>query len=173
MPLRRRASPAATAEDRARIARELLRLDPWSYWAVELEGDAGASHAVLGTTGAFVLGPCPLEGYLVAEGRGLTIGAERVGGFRELRAAAKTLRGNLTTIGSVSTDVEPILVLTRAIAGAPREHGGVHVVRPEDVAPTITGRRERDVLDPSTSQRLAGRIGRPLRSASGPADESS
>jgi hypothetical protein len=126
---------------------------------------------VLGTTGAFVLGACPLEGYLVAERRGLTIGDQRVGGFREIRAAAKSLRGNLTAIGSVSTDVAPILVLTRAIAGAPREHGGVHVVRPEDVVPAITGRRERDVLDPSTAQRLAERIGRPLRAASGPAED--
>ena len=142
MPLRRRTPSAPVSdEDRARIARELVRLDPWSYWAVELEAGAGAAtHAVLGTTGAFVVGPCPLEGYLVAEGRDLTIGDQRVGGFREMRAAAKSLRGSLMTIGSMSTDVEPILVLTRAIAGAPREHAGVRVVRPEDVVPTITGR---------------------------------
>jgi hypothetical protein len=87
-----------------------------------------------------------------------------------MRAAAKTLRGNLTAIGSMSADVEPILVLTRAIAGAPREHAGVRVVRPEDVVPTITA-RDRGVLDPSTAQRLAGRIGRVLRATSEPPED--
>lgn len=170
MPFGRRPPPAAGPEDLARIARELLRLDPWSYWAVELEAGSGATHAVLGTTGAFVVAPCPLDGYLVAEGRRLTVDGTTVGGYRDVRGAARALRGKLTAIGSVSTDVVPVIVLTRAIAGAPREHGGVRVVRPEDVVPTIIA-RERGVLDPSTAERLAGRVGRVLRAPQRSADE--
>jgi hypothetical protein len=164
VPLRR---PAASAppEDVARLRRELLKLDPWAFWTVQLEAGVGASFAVLGVTGAFVAAPCPLDGYLVAEGRRLVVDGVEVGGLRELRRAAKDLRGNLLGAGAATADVTPVLVLTRARAGAPREHAGVQVLRPEDVIPAITGRDR--ILDPSTAERLARRLGTVL---SGPAE---
>lgn len=168
MPFGRRPQPPEP-EDLARLASDLLKLDPWSYWPVELEPGAGASHAVLGTTGAFVVAPCPLEGYLVAEGRKLLVDGKGIQGFREVRRAAKVLRGKLLSIGAGTSDVVPIIVLTRAIAGAPRVHDGVEVLRPEDVVRSITGHPR--VLDPTTAERLAGRIGRVLRASVRPADD--
>jgi hypothetical protein len=168
VPLRRSAA-SAPPEDVARLGRELLKLDPWAFWAVRLEPEAGASFAVLGVTGAFVAAPCPLEGYLVAEGRRLVVDGVEVGGFRELRRAAKSLRGSLLGAGAATEDVTPVMVLTRARAGAPREHAGVHVLRPEDVIPAITGRDR--VLDPSTAERLARRLGAVLGGPAQPTPE--
>jgi hypothetical protein len=156
VPLRRSAA-GAPPEDIARLGRELLKLDPWAFWTVQLQPGSGASFAVLGVTGAFVAAPCPLDGYLVAEGRRLVVDGVEIGGFRELRRAAKSLHGSLLAAGAATSDVTPIMVLTRARAGAPREHAGVQVLRPEDVVPAITGRDR--VLDPTTAERLARRLG--------------
>jgi hypothetical protein len=56
----------------------------------------------------------------------------------------------------------------RATAGAPREHRGVRVVRPQDIVAEITTRER--TLDPGTAQRLAGRLGRVLKGAGGSVD---
>jgi len=156
----RRTGPSAAPEDVALLARVLLRLDPWAFWSVELEPAAGASFAVLGVTGAFVAAPCGLPGYLVAEGGRLLVDGREIGGFRELKRAARVLRGKLLSAGASVTETVPVIVLTRAVAGAPRERAGVRVLRPEDVVPAITGRER--VLDPSTAERLARRLGRVL-----------
>jgi hypothetical protein len=156
VPLRKPAA-GAPPEDVARLGRELLKLDPWAFWTVQLEPGASASFAVLGVTGAFVAAPCALDGYLVAEGRKLVVDGVEVGGFRELRRAAKSLHGSLLGAGASTADVTPVMMLTRARAGAPREHAGVQVLRPEDVIPAITGRER--ILDPSTAERLARRLG--------------
>ncbi|MGZ8606848.1 MAG: hypothetical protein ACXWXQ_07370 [Actinomycetota bacterium] len=156
-----RSSPiVAGPEDVARLGRELVKLDPWAFWTVELDSGAGSSFAVLGITGAFVAAPCGLEGYLVAEGRRLLVDGREVGGYRDVRRVAKTLKGKLLSVGASSTDVTPVIVLTRAMAGAPRERAGVRVLRPEDVLPAITARER--VLDPSTAERLARSLGRVL-----------
>jgi hypothetical protein len=156
----RRTASNHDPEDVAGLGRILLKLDPWSFWAVELEPGAGAAFAVLGVTGAFVVVPCGLEGYLVAEGRTLLVDGRPLGGFREVKAAARALRGKLLGAGAATAEVTPLIVLTRAIAGAPKERSGVLVLRPEDVVPAITGRER--VLDPSTAERLARRLGRVL-----------
>lgn len=163
MPFRRSAPPIADAEDVARLGRLLLRLDPWSFWTVELAPEAGASFAVLGVTGSFVAQACGLEGYLEAKGRKLVVDGRGVGGFGDVKRAAKALRGKLLDIGASTAEVTPLIVLTRAAAGRPREHDGVRVLRPEDVVPTIVSRER--VLDPSTAERLARRLGRVLPGA--------
>ncbi|HEX6230102.1 MAG TPA: hypothetical protein VF029_00135 [Actinomycetota bacterium] len=160
MPPLRPTPPTADAEDLERLRRELLRLDPWAFWAVELDPRFGAPFGVLGVTGAFAVAASGLDGYLVAEGRRLLVDGTRVGGFRDVKRAAKRLRGQLIGIGAASEDVVPMLCLTRAVAGAPRDHAGVRVVRPEDLVPEITGRDR--IVDPSTAERLAGRLGRVL-----------
>jgi hypothetical protein len=155
-----RRPPSPEPRDVAAIARELLRLDPWSFWSVELTDDA-ATFATLGRTGAFAVGACPLEGYLVAEGRELVIDGRRVEGLRALRSSARALGSRLASVGAAAVDVTPMLVLTRALAGASRDHAGVRVVRLEDVPAEILERE--NVLDPSTAQRLATSLGRVLR----------
>ena len=138
MPLLR-STPVAGPEDVARLRRELLKLDAWAFWAVELEPASGASFAVLGVTGAFAVAACGLEGYMVVEGRRFLVDGRAIGGFRDVKRAAKVLRGRLIAIGSANTDVTPAIVLTRAAAGAPRERGGVRVLRLEDVVRTVHG----------------------------------
>ena len=162
--LSRRSQPPEP-RDVAVVARELLRLDPWAFWSVELDDDA-AAFATLGRTGAFVIGACPLEGYLVAEGRDLVVDGVRVEGFRTLRASARTLGGRLGAVGASGVTVTPMLVLARAVAGTSREHRGVRVVRPEDLVSEIVDRER--VLDPSTAQRLADSLGRVLRGPGAP-----
>jgi hypothetical protein len=166
----RRDRGSADPTDIVALGRELTRLDPWSFWTVQLEPSTGAAYAVLGTTGAFAVAPSSLEGYLVAQGRDLVVDGARLGGLGDLRRAAKWLAGRLTSIGASSTDVLPLLVLMRAVAGAPRDHRGVRVVRPEDIVREITSRDR--VLDPSTAERLAGRLGPVLaRPATGDAED--
>jgi hypothetical protein len=157
----RDAAPSPDEVDVARVARELLRLDPWSFWSVELGEASGATFGVVGRTGAFAIGVCPLEGYLVAQGRHLVVDDRRIAGWRELHGAARVLRARLGEVGVPGVEVTPMLVLSRAAAGAPREHRGVRVVRPEDVVGEITKRPH--VLDPSTAQRVAAKLGRVLR----------
>ena len=158
MSFLRRDRAALDADDRVALGRALLRLDPWAFWVVEVEPSTGASFAVLGVTGAFVVTGSSLEGYVVADGRELTVDGSRISGFGDAKRAAKWLRGRLMSIGASSNDVALMLVLMRATAGAPRDHRGVRVVRPEDIVPEVTKRPR--TLDPSTAQRLAGRIGR-------------
>lgn len=158
-----RSAPPPSPEDVGRLGRELTKLDPWAFWTVELEPGAGASFAVLGVTGAFVAAACPLEGYVVSEGRRLVVDGAEVRGFREIKRAAKALRGRLLRIGAATEEVTPVIVLTRAVAGAPRRVRGVHVLRPEDVVPVVTARER--VLDPSTAERLARQLGRVLPGA--------
>jgi hypothetical protein len=166
----RRAATVTDPEDVTRLGRVLLKLDPWAFWSVMLEPGSGAVFAVLGVTGAFVVAACGLDGYLVQEGRRLLVDGREVGGFREVKRAARALRGKLLSAGAGTAEVTPLIVLTRAVAGAPKERSGVRVLRPEDVVPTITSRER--VLDPSTADRLAHRLGRVLAGpAPRPAEE--
>jgi hypothetical protein len=164
-----RSTPAAGPEDVAALRRVLLRLDPWAFWPVELAPEGGASFAVLGVTGAFAVAACPLEGYLVVEGRQFLVDGRAVGGFRDVKRAARALRGRLMRIGSANADVTPVIVLTRASAGAPRERGRVRVLRLEDVVPVLT--RREHVLDPSTAERLARQLGTVIAGPARPPDD--
>jgi hypothetical protein len=157
--------PVPGDKDLARVARELLRLDPWSFWSAELDDRADAAFAVVGRTGAFAVGVCALEGYLVADGRHLVVDGRRVEGWRSLHRAAKRLRGRLGEFGASQVAVTPMLALARAAAGGPRDHRGVRVVRLDDLVGEVT--RRPHVLDPSTAQRVASGLGRVLRGPGG------
>jgi hypothetical protein len=154
----------AEAEDHRRVREVLLRLDPWSFWSVPLDASSGADYAVVGTTGAFAISICELEGYAEPAGSGLRVGETKVDGFRALRQAARTLRGQLSN-ASVFTDVEPVLCLTRAVAGAPRTVRAVRVMRFEDLATEIGGRER--TLDLGTAKNGAMALGTPLPRVSG------
>lgn len=146
---------------------ELARLDPWSFWTVALE-DEGADYAVLGRTGAFAIALVGLEGHAEPSRRGLRIGGVALGGSREVARAARRLHGRLLE-ASAFAHVEPILCLTRAVAGGPRTVRGARVVRLADLAAEIAGRAH--AMDPSTARRAAETLGRVLRSGAGGPEE--
>jgi hypothetical protein len=135
----------------ARVARELSRLDPWTFWTVPMD-----DHLVVaGTTGVFLVVPEDAVGGLEVEGRRVLVG-ERALRLRPLRGAAKRL-GTLLSGGSVFISPEPVLCLTRAVAGGPRTVQGVRLVTVEDLAADVA-RREK-VLPPTRAQRAARLLG--------------
>lgn len=148
-------------EDHRRLRGALAKLDPWSFWTVVLEPGRGADYAVVGTTGAFAVAICGLEGYLEPEGDRLRIGHAEVSGFRDVKRAAKALKGRLADV-SAFTDVEPMICLTRAVAGVSRTVRGVRVVRLDDLHLEIAS-RERG-LDMTTARRGAEALGRVISS---------
>lgn len=168
MALRRRPPRARPSPEDHRLARaELARLDPWSFWAVALE-DEGVDYAVLGRTGAFAITLVGLEGYAEPSRQGLRIGDVELGGFREVSRAARRLHGWLLE-ASAFARVEPVLCLTRAVAGGPRTVRGVRVVRLADLAAEIVGRPH--AMDPSTARRAAEALGPVLRGGAGAPEE--
>lgn len=130
--------------------------------------DEDVDYAVLGRTGAFAIALVGLEGYAEPSGRGLRIGDVELGGFREVSRAARRLRGRLLET-SAFAHVEPILCLTRAVAGASRTVHGVRVVRVADLAAGITAREP--AMDPSTARRAAEALGSVLRGGAGAPEE--
>ena len=148
----RRLAPDPPPSDAiARVARELARLDPWTFWTVPRD-----DHLVVtGTTGVFLVVPEVAEGHLEVDGRRVLVGGRALK-LRPLRAAAKQL-GALLSGGSVFISPEPVLCLTRAVAGGPRTVRGVRVVTVEGLAADVA-RREK-VLAPTRAQRAARLLG--------------
>lgn len=165
--LGRPARPRPTAEDHVLVRAELARLDPWSFWAVELR-DEGAEYAVLGRTGAFVITLVPLPGYVEPDRRGLRVGGAPLTGYRPARRAARRLHARLLQVPAFC-DVEPVLCLTRAVAGAPRTMRGVRVVSVGDLATDIASRE--NAMDPQTARRAAETLGRVLPGGAGSPEE--
>ncbi|GBC86384.1 hypothetical protein HRbin12_00372 [bacterium HR12] len=159
--------PRPTPEDHALVRAELARLDPWSYWAVALEGE-GADYAVVGRTGAFVVALVPLPGYVEPDRRGVRVGGVPLAGFRRVRRAARRVRGRLLQVPAFC-DVEPVLCLTRAVAGAPRTVRGVRVVSVGDLAADLAARE--NAMDPQTARRAAEALGTVLPGGAGAAEE--
>jgi hypothetical protein len=163
-PSIRRSLPRPDERDHRRVRAELARLDPWSFWVVPPEQGHGASYAVVGTTGAFEIALCVLEGYAQTEGAGLRIGDARLRGFREVKGAARAAHRRLHD-ASVFVEVDPVICLVRAQAGASRTVRGVRVVRLEDLAASIA-QRER-ALEPTSAKRGAQALGTPIASGQG------
>ncbi len=144
------------ASDAARVARELQRLDPWTYWVVPAPAEESGDLIVVGVTGAFLVMAVVTEGYADTTGRALKIEGKKVGGLSALRRSARRLRGRLATL-AVFAEVEPVVCLTRAPAGAPRTMGGVRVVPISALARDITERQK--ILGPSRARRAAESLG--------------
>src|SRR4051812_50155723 len=90
----RRPPVEKTDDEVKRVRRELSRLDPWSFWVVPATA-RGIDFSVVGTTGAFAIATCSLEGYVKATSLRFRVGDRPVGGVRSLRAAARTMRNRL------------------------------------------------------------------------------
>lgn len=150
-----------------RLRRELLRLDPWSFWIVSYEHHIRpADFAVVGTTGAFVIQANADEGYAVSAGRKVKIEGKPLGGLRELRRTAKEAATRLHD-AAVFTDVEPVVCLTRAATGAPKTVSGVRVVAAPDLVRHLIERET--TLGPTRAERGAAALGPVLRRGSHPA----
>jgi hypothetical protein len=135
----------------ARVARELSRLDPWTFWTVPMD-----DHLVVsGTTGVFLVVPEEAEGGVEVDGRRVLVGGRALR-LRPLRAAAKRL-GELLSGGSVFISPEPMVCLTRAVAGAPLTVQGVRVLPLKGLAADVA-RRDK-VLPPTRAQRAARLLG--------------
>ena len=146
-----KASETDRAEAMARITKETERLDSWSFWTVP-----SSDHVVVaGTTGVFLIVPDIHEGFLEGEGRRVRIGGDRIR-LRPLRAATARLRNQLGS-GAVGVDLQPILCLTRAAAGAPRTVQGVRIVTVDRLAADIV--RGEKVLQPVRAQRVVRTLG--------------
>ncbi len=145
-----------SASDAGRVARELQRLDRWTYWVVPAPAEESGDLIVVGVTGAFLLMALSTEGYADTTGRALKIEGKRVGGLSALRRSARRLRGRLAA-AAVFAEVEPVVCLTRALAGAPRTIGRVRVVPISALVRDITERQK--VLGPSRARRAAESLG--------------
>jgi hypothetical protein len=131
-------SPQSAAGDAAGgLARELRRLDPYSFWTLPAPDAALAGMIVAGTTGVYLLSACDLPG-LLRLGKRPVIGDAAVP-IRSLRASAKKLASRLSAAGDFG-GVEPVVVLDRAIAGAPTSSGGVRFVKATDLVADLTAR---------------------------------
>jgi hypothetical protein len=150
MPLVK-ASERALADALTRVTRETGRLDAWSFWTVPAH-----DHVVVaGTTGVFLVVPEIREGVLDVDGRHVRVGGHDVR-LRPIRGAVKKLRNRLGT-GSVGVEIEPVLCLIRATAGAPLTVQGVRVV-PVAALATDLARREK-ILPPTRAQRVVRNLG--------------
>jgi hypothetical protein len=145
---------ALGGEGRSKVAKELGRLDPFSFWIVPAPSGSAGDFVVAGTTGVFLVLVCAFTG-TVDEVRGrTTIAGRSLRGRRSLRAAAKKLSSRLSA-ASVSARVEPVVCLTHAAAGRARTERGILVTHVGDLAAEI-GRRPR--AQPANRAQRAARI---------------
>lgn len=142
------------AEGRTRIAAQLQRLDPFTFWT--LPRDGVADFAVVGTTGAFLIAGVSAPGTADVRRGQLVVDGVPLDGGRRLRADAKRMQLTLSRAG-VPVTVEPIFCLTHAIAGAPRTTRGIRAAQVRDLAKDIADRPR--VLPHLRAQRAARELG--------------
>ncbi|MFL5766384.1 MAG: nuclease-related domain-containing protein [Actinomycetota bacterium] len=149
-----------TENEVKRVRRELSRLDPWSFWVVR-EPIRGSDLSVVGTTGAFAIATCALDGYVKATPMRFVVGGRPVGGLRRLRAAARTMRNRLLA-SSFDVRVEPIVCFTRAFPAPGTTVRGVRAVNVERIVEDIADRTR--IVDAKRAERVAAKLrsgGRP------------
>ncbi|MDP9242301.1 MAG: hypothetical protein M3O84_03900 [Actinomycetota bacterium] len=135
------APDAATDQDVAVVRRALAGLDPWSFWVVAAPLGGAVDFCVVGTTGAFGVSVCAMEGNLKASTHRVVVGGRSVSGVWGLKRAVRKLSTKLRS-ATVVVPVQTIVCLTRARHGAPRTIRGVRVVGPDDLVQEIAGRKK-------------------------------
>ncbi len=128
--------PGATAH--AAVSRALSRLDPYSFFVVPAHGWNG-DFAVVGTTGAYLIATCDLEGVARVGSRRPTVGGQAIEGVRRLRSGQRRLSVRLSST-SMFAQVVPIVCLTEAIADSPVDTAGVRFVKVADLARDVSAR---------------------------------
>ena len=136
------------------VRRELSRLDPWSFWTVP-EAVRGADFSVVGSTGAFAVATCSLEGYVKSSATRLVVGDQAVSGLWGLRRAARKIHNRLLATG-LDVRVEAIVCLTRAFPAPATSVRGVRAVHVDRLVEEIAERQR--VLDPKRAERLAQKL---------------
>jgi hypothetical protein len=130
---------AGTDPDMALVRRALAGLDPWSFWVVPAPLGGTVDFCVVGTTGAFAVSMCAMEGSLGASTHRVVVGDRPVSGIWGLKRAARRISTRLRST-AVETRVQTIVCLTRARLGAPRTMRGVRVMGPDDLVREIARR---------------------------------
>ncbi|MFL5738030.1 MAG: hypothetical protein ACJ76P_11930 [Actinomycetota bacterium] len=146
-----------TEDDVRSVRRELSRLDPWSFWVVPADTQ-GMEFSVVGTTGAFAVATCSLEGYVKPRTARLVVGDSTASGLWRLRRGARKMRDRLLSSG-LDVRVETIVCLTRAFPAPATSVRGVRAVHVERLVEDIAERPR--VFDAKRAERMA----RKLRSA--------
>ena len=147
----------ATGDARARLARELGRLDAYSFWVVPAAPDSPGDLIVCGVTGVFLVAACGQLGALHL-GRRPTIGRTSIP-LRALRSGVKRL-GTRLAHAAVLSRVEPVWVPTEATTGAPVVVDGVRLVHVRDLMRDLTARPR--TLSAEQAQRAARVLGMDL-----------
>ncbi|MDH4113429.1 MAG: hypothetical protein OEV60_12250 [Actinomycetota bacterium] len=132
------AVPDTGSNAHAAVARALGRLDAYSFFTLPGHG-WNADFAVIGTTGAFLIAACDLEGVARVDCRRPTVGNTAVPNLRKLRSGLRRFSARLSD-ASMFAQVMPLVCLTRAIAGPPVEGAGVRFVKVDDLAREISAR---------------------------------
>lgn len=141
-------------EARTRIAVQLKRLDPFTFWI--LPRDGAGDFVVVGSTGVFLIAAVTTIGTADVDRGRLRVDGEPLEGHRRLRAEAKRLRSALSQ-AAVPVHVEPVICLTHATVGAPREDRKIRVVQVRDLAKEIADRPH--TLPRFRAQRVARALG--------------
>lgn len=126
------------AAGHADVSRALGRLDPYSFFVVPAN-EWNADFAVVGTTGAFLIATCTLEGVARIGSRRPIVGDRAIKGVRRLRSGLRRFSARLTS-SSMFAQCVPIVCFTAAIAGPPVDSAGVRFVKVADLARDISAR---------------------------------
>lgn len=141
-------------EARTRMAAQLMRLDPFTFWILPCDG--AGDFVVVGTTGAFLVAAEVATGTADVHRGRLRVDGASLNGHRRLRAQAKQLESILSK-ATVPVRVEPVICLTHAAAGAPRADRKIRVVQVRDLAKEIADRPH--TLPRLRAQRVARALG--------------
>ncbi len=141
-------------EARTRIAAQLKRLDPFTFWILPYQG--AGDFVVVGSTGAFLIAAVTAAGTADVHRGRLRVDGASLEGHRRLRAEAKRLQSILSQ-AAVPVHVEPVICLTHAAAGAPRADRKIRAVQVRDLAKEIADRPH--ALPRLRAQRVARALG--------------
>jgi hypothetical protein len=126
-------------EGLARVARALHRLDAYSFWVVPADPRSAGDMIVVGITGAFLIAAWPAPGAFSVERGRPSVDEQAIPAIRALRSDGKRLRAKLSA-ASVSAEVEPVVCLTHATIGMPRDVKGVRFVGIAELVSDLTSR---------------------------------
>jgi len=123
----------------ARLSSELSRLDPYTFWTIPAGARSAGDLIVVGQTGVFLVAAWPVSGaFSVSLGRPV-IDGRSIPGLGALRTDAKRLTSTLSA-ASVPVKAEPVVCLTHATIGMPREVKGIRFVQIEGLVRDLTAR---------------------------------
>jgi hypothetical protein len=131
-------------------------LDPVSYRTVPAGPSSIGDLVIAGVTGVFLVAAYDRPGVLTVDRGKPRVDGRPIPGLRELRKGARRLGATLTA-AQVFAEVEPVVCLTRATVGAPRDVSGIRVVGLQDLTKDLTARPIK--VPHARAQRVARALG--------------